>query len=141
MPFASSVIRYLTSFATSSGFTNRLCGIHSIISSFENSLSSIDDMPSSVSTQPGLIVFTVILNSASSNASAFVSPRSPAFPLFCEVLRFLSLTRAGQRLSRSSSNDERRFVMTVDVGSETIDYPSPIYKLTFIITSPAQNRI
>ena len=60
IPFASSEIKYLQSFATSSGLTNRLCGIVSTISSLENSLSSIDAMPSSVSTHPGLIVFTVI---------------------------------------------------------------------------------
>ena len=42
-------------------------------------IGSIEDFPSSVSTQPGLIVFTVIPNSASSNPAAFERPISPAF--------------------------------------------------------------
>ena len=50
-----------------------------MISSLENSLSSIDLLPNSVSTHPGFIVFTVILFSASSRARAFVNPISPAF--------------------------------------------------------------
>ena len=79
IPFASSEIKYLHSFATSSGFTKRLCGIVSTISSRENSLSSIDAMPSSVSTQPGFMVFTVMLCSANSKASALVNPINPAF--------------------------------------------------------------
>ena len=79
IPFASSEIKYLTRAATSSGDTKRLCGIHSIISASVNSPSSIEDLPSSVSTHPGLIVLTVIPNSASSKPVALLNPTSPAF--------------------------------------------------------------
>ena len=78
-PLASSDIKYLTMPATSGGVTNLFCGMHSIISSLEKSPSEAEEFPISVSTQPGLIVLTVIPYSASSKARDFAAPTSPDF--------------------------------------------------------------
>jgi len=52
-----------------------------MVSTSEKSLSAMDFSPNSVSTQPGFIVFNVMLYGASSSANAFVKPIRPDLEL------------------------------------------------------------
>ena len=77
--FALSDIKNSQTEAISCGSTNLRCGIVSIISSLEKSSSKFSLFINSVSTHPGLIILTVILSCASSNAKDFVKPINDAF--------------------------------------------------------------